>query len=175
MTLDQRKLIINAFVTSHFSYCPLVWMFHSRKLNNRINHIHERALRIIYQDYQSSFEELLSKNGSVTIHQTNLRILVTELYKAKTKTGPEMMNELFMFTEPVYNLRKDKLKSNKIFSVRYGIETLSNVGLKLWNSLPNEYRNAGTLIEFRSKMRNWIPNHCPYRICKTFIPELGFL
>ena len=45
MTFDQRKLILNSFITSHFSYFPIVWMFHSRKVNERINHIHERALR----------------------------------------------------------------------------------------------------------------------------------
>ena len=56
---EQRKRIVNSFITSHFSYCPLVWMFHSRRLNNRINHIHERVLRIIYQDYNSFFKELL--------------------------------------------------------------------------------------------------------------------
>ena len=48
MTFDQRRLILNSFITSHFSYFPIVWMFHSRKLNERINHIHERALRIVY-------------------------------------------------------------------------------------------------------------------------------
>ena len=51
MTFDQRRLILNSFLTSHFSYCPIVWMFHSRKLNERINHIHERALRIVYKDF----------------------------------------------------------------------------------------------------------------------------
>ena len=47
MTFDQRRLILNSFIPSHFSYCLIVWMFHSRKLNERINHIHERALRIV--------------------------------------------------------------------------------------------------------------------------------
>ena len=50
MRLEQRKHITNSFITSHFSYCPLLWMLHNRRLNNRINHIHERALRIIYQE-----------------------------------------------------------------------------------------------------------------------------
>ena len=50
MRLEQRKHITNSFITSHFSYCPLLWMLHNRHLNNRINHIHERALRIIYQE-----------------------------------------------------------------------------------------------------------------------------
>ena len=62
----KRKPIVNLFMTSHFCYCILVWMFHSRRLNNRIDHIHERALRIIYQAYKSSFKELLRKDSSLT-------------------------------------------------------------------------------------------------------------
>ena len=61
MRFEQRKHIVNLFITSHFSHYPLVQMFHSRHLNNRIDHIHERALKIIYQDYNSSFKELLRK------------------------------------------------------------------------------------------------------------------
>ena len=56
MRFEQRMRILNLFIASHFSYCPLVWMFHSRRLNNRIDHNHERALRITYQDYNSSFK-----------------------------------------------------------------------------------------------------------------------
>ena len=59
MTFDQRRLILNSFITSHISYCLIVWKFHSRKLNERINHIYERALRIVYKDFSSSFQELL--------------------------------------------------------------------------------------------------------------------
>ena len=59
MTFDQRRLVLNSFITSHFSYCPIVWMVHSRKLNERINHIHERALRIVYKDFNSSFQDYL--------------------------------------------------------------------------------------------------------------------
>ena len=62
MRFEQRKRIVNLFITSHFSHYPLVWMFHSRRLNNRIDHIHERTLKIIYQDYNSSFKELLRKD-----------------------------------------------------------------------------------------------------------------
>ena len=65
MRFEQRKRIVNLFITSHFSHYPLVWMFHSRRLNNRIDHIHERALKIIYQDYNSSFKELLRKDSSL--------------------------------------------------------------------------------------------------------------
>ena len=62
MRFEKRKRIVDLFIISYFSYNPLVWMFHSRRLNNRIDHIHERALKIIYQGYNSSFKELPRKD-----------------------------------------------------------------------------------------------------------------
>ena len=63
---------MKAFVESQFGYCPLIWMFHSRGLNNKINRIHERALRITYKDKSSTFQELLEKDNSVSIHHRNI-------------------------------------------------------------------------------------------------------
>ena len=83
MRFEQRKRIVKSFVTSHFSYCPFVWMFHSQRLNNHIKHSHETALRITYQDYSSSFAELIRKDSSLAIHQRNLKLLVTEMFKVK--------------------------------------------------------------------------------------------
>ena len=61
----KRRLLVNTFFTSQFNYCPLIWMFHSRKLNNKINRLHQRCLRLIYSDRDSSYEELLDKDNSV--------------------------------------------------------------------------------------------------------------
>ena len=77
---------MNAFFKSQFSYCPLVWMCHSRANNSKINRLHERCFRIIYSDKQSSIEELLEKDGFVTIHQRNLQVLATEMYKTRIIT-----------------------------------------------------------------------------------------
>ena len=72
------------FITSQFSYCPLIWMSHSRKLNNRINNIHERTLRLTYKVSKSSFKQLLEEYHYVTAHQEILQVLVTEIFKVKT-------------------------------------------------------------------------------------------
>ena len=53
---------------------PIVWMFHSRRLNERINHIHERTLRIIYKDFNSTFQELLTEDNSLNIHNKSTKI-----------------------------------------------------------------------------------------------------
>ena len=64
MSLDKHHMVMKAFIESHFNYFLLIWMFHSRTLNNKINRLHERALRIVYSDYKSSFCELLEKDKS---------------------------------------------------------------------------------------------------------------
>ena len=88
--VKQRKLLLNAFITAQLSYAPVIWMFHPRKLNNRINHIHERALRLVYKDYTSSFDELLLKDNSCRIHQRNLQKLAIEIFQVKSGLAPEL-------------------------------------------------------------------------------------
>ena len=62
--LDQRRCLMKSFFVSQFSYSPLVWMFHNRILNRKINNFHYRTLRIVYRDEISSFDELLARDGS---------------------------------------------------------------------------------------------------------------
>ena len=111
-------------------------MFHSRRLNNRINHIHERALRIIYQDYNSSFKELLRKDSSLTIHQKNLNLLVTEMFKVKIGCASDIMKEIFQTDNQNYNFRHDFLINRcNIRSVYYGTKTASFTGPKILDTL----------------------------------------
>ena len=69
MSLQKRWILMKRFITSQFNYCLIVWMCHSRSLNNKVNHIHGRALYIFHQDFQSSFSDLLVKDNSFTIHE----------------------------------------------------------------------------------------------------------
>ena len=55
MTLPKQRLLMSSYITSQFNYCPLVWMIHNRKLNKKINKVHERALRIVYGDHKTCF------------------------------------------------------------------------------------------------------------------------
>ena len=74
---------MKSFIAGQFGYCPLVWMFHGRVLNRKINHLHECSLRIVYKDSISSFHELLQKDHSFTIHHRNIQSLAIKLYKTK--------------------------------------------------------------------------------------------
>ena len=82
---SKRRVLVNSFIKSQFSYYSLIWMFHSRRMEHRINKINERAVRLIYSsDSKLTFKELLVKNKAVSIHQKNLHpyfsVLMTNLF-----------------------------------------------------------------------------------------------
>ena len=94
--LQKKRILYNSFVKSQFLNCPLVWMFNlSRTLNQRINRIHERGLRIVYEDYTASFDDLLKKDGTVRIHHRNIQRVAVVMFKVKNNLCPELMKSLF--------------------------------------------------------------------------------
>ena len=72
-TFKKRRVLIKAYSESQFKYCPLVWMFHRRQGNNKINRLHERALGMIYEDSTSSFDTLLEKGMSFSVYDRNIQ------------------------------------------------------------------------------------------------------
>ena len=126
MNLSKRKALMKTFVISQFNYWPLVWMFHSRKLNHRINRIHERALTVTYQDYQSTFLQLLQKDNSVTIYQRNLQVLAIEIFKAKNDLSPEILKEVFELKESSYSLcsKRNYFVRENVKTTHYGIQSI---------------------------------------------------
>ena len=127
---------MNAFFNSQFGYCPLIWVCHSRIINKKINRLHERCLRIIYGDKQSSFEELLEKEHSVSIHDRNIQILATKMYKVSKSMSPTQITELLsQRNEHPYNLRYNaEFLQPSVNSVRCGTETISLLRPKVLGS-----------------------------------------
>ena len=102
----KRRLLVNAFFYSQFNYCQLVWMCHNRTNNNKINRLHERCLRLIYNDKKSSFKNILEKEGSVSICHRNLRTLAVELLKVLKGLSPVIFAETFpVRQQSPYNMR----------------------------------------------------------------------
>ena len=151
-------------------------MFHSRTLNNRINRLHERALRLVYRDSKLSFEELLEMDKSFTIHHRNLQKLATEMFKVKNNLSPIFMKSVFTDTSNSYNLRnKPEFKTCNVRTVSYGTETLTFRGPKTWSLVPMEIKNLKSLSEFKAKIKHWKPEGCTCRICRFYVANLGFI
>ena len=139
---DKLKILMKTFIQAQFNYKPLVWMFHNRTLNHNINKLHERALRIVYKNETFSFQELLEKDGSVTVHERNLQRLATEMFKIKNNISPEAMQELFIEKAYQHDIRqKRSWEMFNIRTVRYGTETIRNMGPKIWDMVPKETKD----------------------------------
>ena len=141
MELRKRRIHMDAFFNSQFNYCPIIWMCRSRALN-KINRLHERCLRIIYNSKTSTFKELLEKVNSVSIHYRNIQALAIELYKVANGMAPEIMNEIFQLREKSqYNLRyTPEFIIPLIHSDYHCRECASYLGPKLWELIPTVIR-----------------------------------
>ena len=95
ISFQQRRLLLKSFVEVQFWYCPLVWMFHGRETNRKINLIYEGSLPIAYRDYNSSFKDLLKKDNSVCIHHRNIQSLAIELFKVKKHLSNTITSDIF--------------------------------------------------------------------------------
>ena len=176
MDIQKRRTLMKSFITSQFGYCPLIWMFHSRCLNNKINSIHERALRITYGDKTSTFQQLLEKGNSVSLHDRNLQALATEMFKISDNLSPDIVKEIFQKRIVPYNLRSENsFMSRQVNSVCHGTESLSFLGPKIWEQVPQEIKESDNIAIFKSKIKKWTPLHCPCRLCRTYLPQIGFM
>ena len=82
---NQKEILLSSFIISHFSNCPLIWMFCSKKSTKKINVIHERSLRIIRNDYESLYPLLLEETHQTTFHQRCIISLMIEVYNYLTE------------------------------------------------------------------------------------------
>ena len=159
---------------SQFGYCPLTWMFYSRKANSKINHIHERSLRIVYKDNISSFEELLKKDKSFCIHHRNIQSLAIE--KVKNNLSNRIMCDTFGTRNLDYNLKSqiDFMRTRGNTS-SFGLSSLKYLATKMWDIVPYDIKSVGNPNLCKKKIRNREPKGCHCRLCKQYLHGVGYV
>ena len=122
----------------------------------------ERSLRIIHNDYESSFETLLKCSKQESLLTKRLKIMILEVFKTANRLNPNCLHDLFTKNEVVYYLRTQKLEQPKRRTTTYGLRTFSYLGSKLWNLLASEYSEVNDIDYERLKflIKYWAgPNH----------------
>ena len=172
---EKRKILMKTFVISQFNYCPLIWMYCQRRSNNLINRIHERALRIAYNDYTSDFESLLQKDNSVTIHERNIQGLTLEVYKTMHDLNPVFMKEIFSPKQHRHNTRNEELTYPNPRTVAYGLESFGFKANQLWRSIPRNIQETTNINTFKNYTLENIKRFCKRNLCKTYIANVGYI
>ena len=149
-------------------------MFCTRRINNKIDLIHERALRLVYDDYTTSFSELLRKDNSISIHHRNIHCVAIEMYKVKMIYLHHLC--LKYLSKIRYETRSGNIFSRpRVKTVKNGETSLQNFGPIVWNDmLPDNMKSCTSLDQFKNVIKTWVPENCPCRLCRDYIPGLGF-
>ena len=176
MSLNQRQTFMKTFIESQFGYCPLIWMLNGRIVNKKINHLDQRILHIVYKDYISSFENLLKRDKSVTIHHRNIQSMAIELFKVKQNLSNSMLSNIFPTRSISYNLRSqtDFIRSNASTS-QYGLNSMRCFASKVWQMIPMEIKNSVSIKRFKEKIRKWESSSCYCKLCLPHIHNVGYV
>ena len=154
MSFKQKRILVKAFVESQFGYYPLIWMFHSRKVNSKINHLQERSLRIVYNDYITPFEDLLKKDNSFKIHHKNIQSLAIELFKVEEGIAIPILCDIFPLRSMDYNLwSQTDFSVSFVNTTHFGLNFLRYFVSKIWNMVPLELKNLNGVESFKSEIR----------------------
>ena len=166
LSLEKAKLLCNAFINSQLNYAPLVWMFCRKKQYLKIQKIHHKTLKVVYNS-NKNYDELLRNNNEVSIHQSHLRALICEVFKSLNNLNAEFMWSYFVFKNITYNLRKGpllRLPATK--STSYSINSALFRACLLWNSLPQPIKYCESIVELKTKMKDLGNIECLCILCR---------
>ena len=138
-------------------------------MNNKINRIHERALRLVYSDQVTSFDELFKKDRSFPFyHRRNLKVFSRSFSKYHEKSFHLNRNI------PYNPTSRSELHCRNTKTIKYGTKTISYLAPKIWCLVPEIIKSSKSLDAFKSKIRQWKPDY-PCRLCKTYLQHVGFI
>ena len=156
LDVRSRRTIYNSVIMSNFNYCPLVWHFCGKTNNQKLEKIQERALRILYDDHTSTYDELLEKAGTNTLLINRLRILALTVFKSLNALNPPCLNDIFSKKCVPYRMRDSSIiEQPKHRTTTFGLRSFSYVGAKMWNELPTYLKETTDLNDFKSLLDTW--------------------
>lgn len=126
---------------------------------NKINCLHQRFVSIIYNGKISTFKQVLEKDSSVSIHTRNLWFLAVEIFKVVKGFVPKRFSDLFSSNEQknFSFLKNPFLKKSRSTTVRNGFESISYLGSKIWEIMPQEIQACESFLEFKVRIKSWNP------------------
>ena len=166
ITTQQAISIHNAVILSNFNYCLLISLFCNKGANKQIDRTHKHALHILFKDYESSVEALLTRIGRNNVHVNNLQKLMKEIFKSMNGLNPPPVWEFHGRKHVTYNLRTQNLcKLPPIKMMNFGLDSISFRGSFLWNTLDDCIKQETTLACFQKRIGKWFGARYTCKIC----------
>ena len=149
----NKLTIFHTFILSNFNYCPLAWHFCSEKIPKKLEKIQERALRFVYDDFNSGYEELLIKANIPSLHIRRLRTMAIETFKILNKMSPPVLSDLVILPDcNSYNFRYNNiLQVPQVHTTKYGKNSFKYAAAVF----PDDFRKVSYFNQFKSLISKW--------------------
>ena len=166
LDISSKLNLYNAFVVSNFSFCSIVWNFCTKHSIFKIEKVNKRALRAVFNDYTSSYSDLLKKVNRPCMYVLRMRKIAIEVYRCTHELNPSFMHSIFQVKESNYDLRDaNNLHLPKVKTVRNGLDSFSYHGAKIWNMLPDSIKSSKSLPIFKAMIDQWQGPSCTCNSC----------
>ena len=163
-----KLTIYHSFIMSNLNYCPLAWHFCSEQNTKKLEKIQERALRFIYDDYCSNYDELLSKSSLPTLKLRRMRAMAIQVFNILHKESPVYLHDLINVKHHSYSFRyTNTAVLPQVRTTTYGLKSFRFSAAKLWNSLPNEFRSIASFNQFKNVISGWNGDICHCAACQS--------
>ena len=166
LSIESKMKIMNAFLLSNLNYCSTVYHHCCMSDSKKLEQIQRRFLRYVFNDFESSYQNLLERSQKSSLYINRLRLTLEMVFKIMNDQLPPMESTFFTAHETNYSLRRSNTLCKGPFNtMTHGYASLKYQGPKLWNLLPDHVRNAKSLKEFNDCIKIWSPvcecNSCP--------------
>ena len=170
----EKKLLVEAHVISQFNYSSIVWHFCGLLEIHKMEKLHERCIRFIYNEYTQNYFELLNANKLTTLFGKRTRTMCCETYKTINGLNAAYMNDIFDKRPSKYPSRNENnLYIPKVNQMTYGYKSYRVQGAKMWNFLPNEIKETKTFDTFKMKIGDLSMPFCSCLTCLTLQMHTG--
>ena len=166
--LDEgaKMLLYNTFIFSNFNYCCMIWQFCSIHSSKKIEKIQLRSLRYVYNDFTSTYRQLLARSDKSLLLVNRQRSILYYVYKVLNENVPSYLYDMFSLDNNVYNTRCQlKVKQPAFNGLTHGYNSVSYQGSKLWNGLSNDFKSCETYKMFKYRMSKWKGSECSCNNC----------
>ena len=169
LQVQERELVYNSFVSSIFSFCPLVWHFCGKTESRRIEKLNERALRIVYDEYELSYCDLLVKTNKLSLKRLRMLNFAIELYRIRNGHSIDSMKIFDNKKDVTYNLRhKNQNVIPRVNTTQYGLQSFKYYTSHLWNQIPNDIKEVESINRFKSLIFSWNGFKCDCQLCSEY-------
>jgi hypothetical protein len=167
LSTNVKLLLYKSFILSNFNYCPAVWHHCGSTNTKNLERLQYRALKYVFNDFDASYESLLTLSNLPTLHLSRLRFIACEVYKAINQNSPNFIKS--MFTKPIHSYSLRSVKSNKLCvqqsTSKIASQSFKIFSVNIWNVLPGEVRMSANFPAFKKLIKNWQGPVCKCSLC----------